>query len=517
VGDDGALRERTSIPTCDDPYGLAESPDRTLLVTCAAAHALQGFVEPAFSRRFTVDLPREPRSILVSSRYRRAYVAHLTAPLLSVVDLAAPERGFATFGTIASPLTTSKGLLVPDPVQGYALASYGAMVVAPHARAVTGDATVRTQSKYGSEGEVASLPAEHGMTAVAIESPSPRVVFGPELDCILPRAATFTASGVLLVACADSDSVHAITGPLSRPGTAETLDRSDLGGWNVWGVAGLFQGASPTVWQVGEGITGVAYDPDTGRAVAWAQIDRTLGVFTAELQRPDNPSLVGIARTRALPDDAAQVALGRRLFHTSGDLRISFDGRACASCHPEGLDDGLVWPTPDGPRQTPTLRDRLEGTAPYGWLGRRETLRDHLAQTIRRLGGAGLEQVETDALIAYLGSMQSPAVRAGTHAVALGRGQAIFDDACGGCHQPASRFTDGERHDVRSRVKGDIAARFDTPSLRRVEQTAPYFHDGRYDTLADLLAGTEGTMWSAPSGGLAPGDRDALLAYVRTL
>jgi cytochrome c peroxidase len=54
----------------------------------------------------------------------------------------------------------------------------------------------------------------------------------------------------------------------------------------------------------------------------------------------------------------------------------------------------------------------------------------------------------------------------------------------------------------------------DTPSLRFVSGTAPYFHDGRHATLADLLRAAEGKMsWRH----LDDTELDALEAYLRTL
>jgi len=55
----------------------------------------------------------------------------------------------------------------------------------------------------------------------------------------------------------------------------------------------------------------------------------------------------------------------------------------------------------------------------------------------------------------------------------------------------------------------------DTPSLRFVRGTAPYFHDGRYATLEMLLVDPKSPMghsWSLPEN-----DRAALAAYLRTL
>jgi mono/diheme cytochrome c family protein len=506
-GGRGELRERASMPTCDEPFGLAEAPDGTVLVTCAMGHALQGFDAAALTRRFTVDLPREPRSVRVSRRFRRAYIAHVAAPLLSVVDLASPERGFATFGVVAAPLETRHGLLVPDPVQGYALAGFGDVIAAPHARAVTGDATVRTRSSYGGEG-TAAVGAERAMTAVVLDRAEPRVVFGPATACILPRAAVFVARA-LVVACADGDRLERLRGPLVRPAFAEQVLPMDGFGLGI---------TSSEFIPAGAGITGLAVDPTEQILVAWAQEDGVLEVM--RMPEGGDPAVLGNVHVERTGDDAAAarlVALGRRIFHTSGDRRIARDGRACASCHPDGLDDGLTWATPDGPRQTPTLRGRVEGTAPYGWLGRRGTLPAHIEQTIQRLGGQGLLNDEVGGLVAYLMSMQTPARHVVADGPTVQQGAAVFAEVCASCHQPATDFSDGETHNVRSRVKGDLLAEFDTPSLRRADATAPYFHDGRYGSLRDVLVGTHGTMWHEPAGGLAPRDFEALLTYVRSL
>src|SRR4029079_8721237 len=64
---------------------------------------------------------------------------------------------------------------------------------------------------------------------------------------------------------------------------------------------------------------------------------------------------------------SADVAAGRRLFLTERDRRITRDGRACAGCHREGRDDGVVWKLGAGPRQTPMLVGRLDH-GPFGWL-----------------------------------------------------------------------------------------------------------------------------------------------------
>jgi mono/diheme cytochrome c family protein len=510
---EGALTQMASLRTDEEPFGLAETPDGRLLVTCAAAHVLDVFDVPSLSLSHRIDLPREPRAVVVSANYRRAYVAHLTEPLLSVVDLASPERGYATFGPVAAGLDRTASAAV----QGYALASAGGSVLLPYARTVAGDARVRTRSGYGADGDSAP-PAVVGSAAVVDDAATPRVYRAPTSTCLLPRAAAWTRGGKYLIACADRDYVESIGAGAPR---VEIPRR--VSGWVKKLMAptdadSVPVRAAPLIWRVGEGVTGVAYDPSDDWAFAWAQGVRTLVAFA--VTPPDGraqstyTSIVPVGPARAIDPE---VARGRAIFHRSETWgAISRDGRACASCHPDGLDDGVTWPTPDGPRQTPALRGRVAGTAPYGWLGRRATLSEHLHQTIARLGGAGLSDTETRALVAYVSAMRAPAAATLGEDARVRRGREMFAQACAACHDPGGGFTDGQRHDVGSRARGDVVAAFDTPSLLHVGSTAPYFHDGRYPDIHALLVASLGDMWQPPEG-LRAEDLDALEAYLRTL
>ena len=85
---------------------------------------------------------------------------------------------------------------------------------------------------------------------------------------------------------------------------------------------------------------------------------------------------------------------------------------ACASCHPDGRDDGLSWKIESNTLQTPLLAGRVVGTHPYKWDGGDATLRDSLRSTMKRLGGTGLDKAQTDSLAAYLEAL--PAVKTPT-------------------------------------------------------------------------------------------------------
>jgi cytochrome c peroxidase len=57
------------------------------------------------------------------------------------------------------------------------------------------------------------------------------------------------------------------------------------------------------------------------------------------------------------------------------------------------------------------------------------------------------------------------------------------------------------------------ACDFDTPTLRGIFATAPYFHDGSAATLGDAVD----RLPAAITNGLSTGDKADLVAYLQTL
>jgi cytochrome c len=537
------LVPRCTVPTPSEPIAIAESPDSsTFVVTSGWGHSLDVLRGRDLARVSRVDLPREPRGVLVSDDGREAVVSHVLGSTVSVVDLRTaalrhvdthgPEEDrtaqvrlpvsqakkdpFSGLGGNEVTSRTSKGKR--RSIQGFALAKVAGHVVGARVLVDPGEID-EVPTYYGSNDhatEVADMmvlddrlepidPPAAAQEPYAARGFRSRRAPVRDDDCLLPRAiAENTADHTALVACMGTDTLveYSIESPT---GTAHAAARSH--------------------WSVASGPTGVAYDAKHGQAVVWSQFDHTVSLVampTGSLEdrlvpAKDRVSRWALARPASFTKDGDS-DIGRTLFHLAGDRRFSREGLACASCHPDGRDDGLTWATSDGPRQTLMLAGRLEGTEPFAWSGTSARVADHLEHTLQRLGGSGLGDREREAIASYCLTMKT--FGAPPHAdVRAARGKQIFESAeagCASCHAAAGDlFTDRKRHDVGSKTLTDDEATFDTPSLRFVGGTAPYFHDGRYASLRDLLVGSSGKMGKTAQ--LSPGDLDALEAYLKTL
>lgn len=179
---------------------------------------------------------------------------------------------------------------------------------------------------------------------------------------------------------------------------------------------------------------------------------------------------------------------GRRLFFATNDSKMSAGGSgvSCATCHFEGRNDGLTWSFTRGARQTPSLAGRVSLQAPVRWTGDRETVADDALRTSQGLmGGQGMVLADAAAIEAFVDS--TPDVHAPLLAndPAVLRGKAIFESAeaaCASCHN-GPRFTNNQASPMLA--LGLPVAQ--TRSLVGIAASAPYYHDGRSETLMDVL------------------------------
>ncbi|MCW5833276.1 MAG: c-type cytochrome [Labilithrix sp.] len=493
---------RVDVPA--EPVGLALSPDDgTLVATSGWGRAVTVLDAQTFTRKAEHVVAREPRSVVVSADGKRAFVSHAVGQSLDVVPLdgGEPKKPLSLAGVEELMDSVATDMQPRVACQGFALAKTASgRVLAPHVLVFPGEPEV--SSGYGGgqgrEPEVFHVPVidEDAASVLGGSRTLRGGLDGAAARCALPRAAVTGRAG-LFVTCLGEDSVVLFDSDAINPHDV-TLKK----------------------WSVPAGPTAIALDEEHDRALVWSQFAHALttiaiGEAGDGAPRPFALSSLTLVREREDP----KIERGRVLFHATNDARISGDGRACASCHPDGRDDALVWSSPKGPRQTPMLAGRLEGAAPFGWNGDAPDVSLHLVQTVKRLGGNGLEGDDKEALIAYVRAMRAPPGKAGRAPPdAIERGLAIYQSeeaGCASCHGAGGDMPDGAQHDVRSRAAADTQAKFDTPSLRFVGGSAPYFHDGRYPDLRTLLVKSDGKMGRTKH--LSPAELSDLEAYLETL
>jgi cytochrome c peroxidase len=508
------IEKRISVAV--EPIGLAITPDETtLLVTSGWGHTLTALDAKHFEARFTQDLPRDPRAVVASDDGKKIFVAHATGPAVSVIDFEkasanaktaiykVPVKNISVEGEEdASSAHLGNFATTRHACQGFALAesrSPEGRIFAPHTLAFT-DSMGESSGGYGSspglEPEVFNVAVidEDAATAMTESLAVSTMIASDETPCPLPRAAAAGKNGALYVTCLGSNALIELDGSAVDPHYAELRN-----------------------WKLPSGPTALALDDDDGVAYVFSQFTHSL--TTIALDVPGALEIESLRLSERNPLDE-KIARGRELFHTTDDSRISGDGRACATCHVDGREDSLVWASPDGPRQTPMLAGRLAKTAPYGWNGNAKDIEAHVKKTFSRLQGTGMVGEDRDDLIAYITSLATPTklnVSISPEETALiARGEKIFDSpeaGCANCHGEDGRDSDGEQHDVKS-AAFEAHKKFDTPTLAFAGATAPYFHDGRYATLSQLLVKSDGKMGHTKQ--LSEDDLAALEAFVRS-
>jgi mono/diheme cytochrome c family protein len=202
---------------------------------------------------------------------------------------------------------------------------------------------------------------------------------------------------------------------------------------------------------------------------------------------------------------------GHMLFHAN-----SGSGIACASCHPEGGDDGRVWNFAClGPRRTQSLRGGLSGTEPFHWDGDMKDFPKLVNDVfVGRMAGPAPSDAQSAAMLHWLDSVPELPNPPPAEPAAVARGRAIFNGAagCATCHS-GEHFTNNLSVDVGT-AQG---LALQVPSLRGVGWRAPFLHDGCAPTLADRFGSCGGGDKHGHTAQLLPANVSDLIAYLESL
>jgi cytochrome c len=236
------------------------------------------------------------------------------------------------------------------------------------------------------------------------------------------------------------------------------------------------------------------------------------GTLLAQTREPSAVVVVSSQTAIALATDSRDDS-GHDIFHVNAG-----GGLACASCHPEGGEDGRVWNFAClGARRTQSIRGGISQTAPFHWDGSEPTF-SHLMDDVfsGRMSGPMLSDDQKTALQRWVDTIPAMPVTAGLDAAAVARGKTLFADptyACATCHA-GTLLTNNATVDV------GTGAAFQVPSLRGVAWRAPYMHTGCAATLADrfgLDASCDGGDKHGVTSSLSATQVGDMVAYLQSL
>jgi hypothetical protein len=466
-------------PVCAEPRGLAyRASDDTLLIACADGQLLT-MPAPSGEAKLWQLLPDDLRDVAISgsdvyvSRFRSAQILKLDAlgqvTPITLASVTTPDTPFNPAG-VAVPQVAWRMIALPT---GGVVVSHQSETATPISLTAPGDAGVGG-SAYGSGG-----------CGSAVTSTVSKLADGHQ-----EMTVAFTGALPVDLAAGVDGVVSVVSAANAQVGMVD-----------------------PTFWQGVDGGLGSCFGsfvgsnlPQTPNPVAIAYLpDQTL---VLQLRSPAGLKLVARPSIVVFPVGGAEDK-GHTLFHAQTP-----SGLACASCHPEGRDDGHVWQfIPDGARRTQNLTGGLLATAPFHWDGSLPDMGSLMqAVLVGRMGASPPGPDEVTAMANWVNSIPRPAVRPAADPAAAMRGQQLFESAdvgCTACHF-GPRFTSNLNADV------GTGRDFQVPSLTGVVARAPYLHDGCAQTLEDRFVCGGGDLHGHTSQ-LTPQQLGDLVAYLKTL
>ena len=466
---DPATPDRRWSP-CPSPRGIDVAPDGTVHVACLGGLLLAFDPDGRETHRQRLapdlrDVAVDPQGGLWISRFRTADLYRIdldgTARLISLAD---PERDDLSEGLDSFSHTVAWRLRATDT---------GALVV--HQRAGRGAVSIETTGGYGSFDTCSP-----GIVAAAVTT----------LDRTGRVTARWNAFSAVLAVDAVPLSPHQMA--LAAPGN---------------------RSLRTTAPRIGP-------DPRCAPEPEPAADDRAGERQFVALDLGPTGDLWYFSREPALLVEASgrTISLGGAPTFDSGHDLFHVDagaGIACASCHPEGGEDGHTWVFSDtGARRTQPLHGGLKGTEPFHWSGDLSDFGALAGEVFaRRMGGPTVPRALLDAWIDWIETVPMPIADLGADPAAAERGRLIFEDptvACASCHSGA-RLADRDTHDV------GTGEPLQTPTLRNIALRGPYMHDGCAGDLTDRFGGCGGGDAHGHVSGLDDGAIADLVAYLHTL
>jgi mono/diheme cytochrome c family protein len=523
----GAVVARRAV--CPAPRGVAWDSSTDLVWVACATGELVALPSAGGAATHSVRLDRDLRDVVANSgslwvtEFRSAEVLHLA----SDGTVARTDRLPGGAGAVDSFAPHVLWRAVPGP---------GGTVVAMHQGESTASFQTKTQGAYGGGNGTGSgcgpgvrlggidggVLSDAGTVAVAAAPADAGTTRGAGLasDCSGPTNALSVAfplgncsgtavASILTVLSSDGTPIVNTRFPATLP-VDVTVSRD---GSLVAAVApgNAFVSGLPTVFTFtgcGAGVS-MQHPGDVGSQPIAIAFDAT-NALVVQAREPARLSILGAngSVTSVVLSTISRADTGYDIFHTQAGASI-----ACASCHPEGGDDGHVWLFDSQQRRTASLKGTIAGTAPYHWTGDEASLNVLVNDVYTvRMSGVSLDATLMDPLTAWVQGIPAPAAPSWVDASSAARGKALFDSTgvgCSGCHS-GSKLTNNQTMNV------GTGGAFQVPPLVGVGWRAPFLHNGCAASIADRF-GKCSSAGHGSIGQLSTQDISDLTTYLETL
>jgi hypothetical protein len=515
-------KEVGSMNVCPAPRGIAvDSVHHELHVACAGGELVTiGLGAVPIVHRIA-RLGDDLRDVVVSGN--KLFVSHFRSSSLDVVDTAGKlvhenRPGRPTLnGVEFSPTVAWRTIGLPDGrVVVIHQQSMLDPVIVPKSESIPNGGTSSSTgggegfpggSPYGGSGSDCTSGIVHSEVSMFDAAGDPLDAFGGGslAGMMLPVDIAASLSG-------DRLAIVSAGNKLVIEGPPDVLTQTD-------GCSFGFPGTiapTPTEPAISLGIEGTRAMPTYGEPIAVAYGRR--GELLVQSREPAMLEIHDVSTGAVLTTigfgGASRFDTGHALFHGNPDDQ--FVTVSCASCHPEGRDDGHTWTFSDvGARRTQSLSSFSNDTAPFHWGGDLADVGAVMDEVfVQRMGNQPQTPSRKNAIANWMSHIPSAPGKSGIDAASAERGRVLFEDAvvgCSSCHG-GSRFTNNATIDVGTGLALQV------PSLVGVRGRAPFMHDGCAATLRDRFAPLcGGGDTHGQTSQLAAGEIDDLVSYLETL
>jgi len=511
----------TEVAVGDRPYGVVVSPDATRLFVAEQGRDRVAMLDTATLQTVSsISVTDRPSGLAISDDGRALYVTHLLTNTITTL-IVNPYRVYLPIvvKTDSSGFQSSRLRSAPS---NFHARFAGSPTSTPALRAVQ----LPTSNIQHPTSSIPLWPDSNLVQSIVIAPDGRRAYVLHTRSNTTNAALTFDTTVFPLVSLIDLETrQHLIgqqldLGTLDPPGVGLPFDAAfSPDGNELWvvnaasndvSVLNIISRTLVAHIEVGDNPRGIVLSPDGNTAYVNNTLAGTVSVIDTGAY-----TVTWVITVTDIPLPPLLLN-GKRLFHSSDDPRVSLNQWiSCNTCHFEGEHDGRTWSFGfAGQRNTTSLLGMIE-TYPLRWSGEWDESADSEFANRKENFGSGLvadmscalsppdcvnqppnqgHSYDLDSLAAFMDSLPIPLSPNHAHGEPLSeaeqRGQALFNDpalGCVACH-PAPLYTDKQKHDVGTAGPDEkIGPAYDTPSLRGLYDSAPFFHDGSAETLYDAI------------------------------